>query len=111
MNDRELLELAAKAVGYRTDHKWNAERLELEPAVASIVAYSGDRLVSTAWNTLENDGHALRLAIEIGIFDGPKSFAKFYPWLSDALVVIDDYASAFKRAITCYAAEIGRAMP
>ena len=33
-SDRELLEWAAKAAGYTTNHPWNAERLTFNPPVA-----------------------------------------------------------------------------
>lgn len=116
MNDRELLELAAKAVGYRTDHKWNAERLELEPAVVAIVAYDGERLVSTAWNPLTNDCDALRLAvklhIEIGMHPAHDTVTcepKDDPASIITTEALDDYG--VRRAIVRAAAEIGRAMP
>ena len=104
MSDRELLELAAKAAGIRG--MWDPYGSQFRRYFEGQSTFFGD-----AWNPLEDDGDALRLAIHVGIFDGPRSFAKFYPWLEDALVVIDDHAEAFKRAVTCYAAENGRAMP
>lgn len=61
-NQRELLELAAKACGYDTSHRWNKERLNLDPPVASLCIDT-----RTAWNPLENDDDAFRLAIELGI--------------------------------------------
>lgn len=102
MTDRELLELAAKAAGYKYEKYVESEGLWLND---SCPDYGYDW-----WNPLDDDGDALRLAIDIGVMDGPKSFAKFYPWLDDALKVIDDHRDAFKRAITCYAAEIGKSM-
>src|SRR5690625_1134478 len=62
-SDRELLELAAKAAGYDTSHQWNADRMEMDPPVASLCIPG----VSTAWNPLEEDGDALRLAVRLGI--------------------------------------------
>lgn len=59
MNDRELLELAAKACDYDTSHRWNTERLTMNPVVNGL-AIGG---VSTNWNPLENDGDALRLSV------------------------------------------------
>ena len=61
MTDRELLELAAKAVGFNTTHQWNADRLLLNPPVIALCIPE----VSTAWNPLDNDGDALRLAVKL----------------------------------------------
>ena len=67
MTDRELLEMAAKAAGYTTAHKWNAERMHLDPPVIALVAHEDGELVSTGWDPLANDGDALRLAVRLGI--------------------------------------------
>lgn len=58
LTDRELLELAAKAAGYATSHRWNAERLTLCPPVADLCING----VSTAWNPLESDAERYRCA-------------------------------------------------
>lgn len=50
--DRELLELAAKAAGYRE---------------AGINKPYTDGLLEN-WNPLESDGDALRLAVKLGLF-------------------------------------------
>lgn len=114
MNDRELLELAAKAAGYRTEHKWNAERLELEPAVASIVVYDGDRLVSTAWNTLANDGAALRLAGKLQMVISISDIMTIVTYDLSSLQFREfhgaDQPAATRRAITQCAAHIGSKM-
>lgn len=68
--DRELLELAAKAVGLR--FAINGDDLP------GYVAVAGDdwRYGWTHWNPLTNDGDALRLALKLGMasergpFDG-----------------------------------------
>ena len=65
MTDRELLERAAHACGYDTSHRWNAERLTLDPPVDALCIDG----VSTGWNPLEDDGQALRLAIALGVLD------------------------------------------
>ena len=59
MTDRELLELAAKAVRYDTSHHLNAERMNLKPPVIGLCIPN----VSTLWNPLEDSGHALDLAV------------------------------------------------
>lgn len=63
MTDRELLERAAKACGYDTSHHWNAERMKLEPPIAALVIHG----VSTYWDPLNIDGHALRLSSLLAI--------------------------------------------
>ena len=64
-SDRELLELAAKAAGYTTNHPWNAERLTMNPPVDALVVQDANGLVHTAWNPLTDDGAALRLAVDL----------------------------------------------
>jgi hypothetical protein len=65
LSDRELLELAAKAVGYDTSHQRNGERLL--NGINALVAYKNGRLVATAWNPLEDDGNALKLAVDLSL--------------------------------------------
>jgi hypothetical protein len=107
MTDKELLELAAKAAGVeRSDFGW---------------AVPGFGIGS--WDSLENDGDALRLAVKCDI---ALSFDRAYPdgklvarvccAFGDTLygdaepADLDPYA-ATRRAITRAAAEIGKAMP
>lgn len=108
MKDRELLELAAKACGYDTSHRWNAERLAMTPPVAALCIDG----VSTGWNPLADNGDALRLAIQCELslvltMNGAKAaredgvFAEEYSKDSDA---------ATRLAIVLAAAEIGKAM-
>lgn len=58
MNDRELLELAAKAVGLKVISYSEGYGLGID----------GD---GVWWNPLGNDGQALRLAIELGLTISP----------------------------------------
>ena len=58
MNDRELLELAAKAAGMRL-HVWGTKGAE---NFADLDAHQGGR-----WNPLSDDGDALRLAVKLHI--------------------------------------------
>src|SRR5574343_1136396 len=75
MNDRELLEFAAKAAGIKKPHMIDDSGF--------IYWHLGDRdcETCTVWNPLENDGDALRLAInlclEIGINPGTKKTRGF----------------------------------
>ena len=62
MTDRELLELAAKAVGIKPDPKLYEEGIG--------VCWSGedsDGVYVQCWNPLMDDGDALRLAVKLGI--------------------------------------------
>lgn len=105
--DRELLELAAKAVGYNTGHHWNAERLRLVPAVDSLVVILPDGQYHTAWNPLTDDGDALRLAVSIPGLNLQWIIAEAW----QACDAHEDRCAYVRRAIVRAAAEIGRSMP
>lgn len=129
ITDRELLELAAKAAGYRTDHPWNTERLDIDPPLDALMLHNADGgLVHTAWNPLTDDSDALRLAVKLFItVEHPDPadlgggyvttklcerrhryrFLKEY-WFNEPFDG-DPYA-ATRRAIVRAAAEIGRTM-
>lgn len=118
--DRELLELAAKAVNFDTGHSWNALRLEMDPPVTAMVVHDASgNLVSTGWNPLENDGDALRLAVRLDLHvqcDFKEDEAKVYVyggWVGNEIEEEPgelDKFGATRRAIVRAAAEIGRAM-
>ena len=104
-NDRELLELAAKAAGY---------------ALCNLGEYfywptpRGNMSIKQ-WNPLEDDGDALRLAVklEINILPSMEECSARNPGYSawhNERATTDPYA-ATRRAIVRAAAEIGRAMP
>jgi hypothetical protein len=106
MNDRELLELAAKAAGMSITLNWSY----------------ADGLIADGelWNPLTDDGDALRLAVKLNLQVEPDSFN------GDTIVVgnlapgrplkcatephKDDPQAATRRAITRAAAEIGKGM-
>ena len=101
MEDKELLELAAKAAGAKWD-KW-----------CSLWTLDEEE-----WNPLTDDGDALRLAVklEMNLFHGYLKIVADLPSDGDmpsvqgsALKGDDPYA-ATRRAIVCAAAEIGRTM-
>ena len=95
MTDRELLELAAKAAGY-----------QLGPSGQYIVEDG----IATGWNPLEDDGDALRLALDIGIAILPGCRAQLgYP-LGPIFREGPLHPYATHRAIVCAAAEVGRKM-
>ena len=114
-SDRELLELAAKAAGYTTNHPWNAERLTFKPPVYALVVLDAKGVVHTAWNPLDDSGAALNLAVKCDLdieltedaawANGINSQNyQLYEWHKG-----DKYA-ATRRAIVRAAAEIGKAM-
>ena len=97
MTDREYLELAAKAAGYvlgkHTQKDW-------------AFTYGG-----VEWNSLIDDGDALRLAVRCAQLFG------FYRFLRAWLIAMAtengspaDPCAATRRAIVRAAAEIGRSM-
>jgi len=105
MNDRELLELAAKA----------ADILALP-----FYGHTDGKLYLSngcEWNPLTDDGEALRLAVKLGMrleldSDWNRSHAQQIPkgeW--HTCPHNDDPDAATRRAIVRAAAEIGRAMP
>ena len=67
MTDREMLELAAKAMGYTTNSPWNKERLELDPPVISLVVRKDGELVHTAWNPLRDDGPSRLIEVALDL--------------------------------------------
>lgn len=96
MNDKELLELAAKAAGIEL-YCCNSE------GVFAVVTGSP---VSVPWNPLADDGDALRLAVKLGLF----SYEIIDERLTGAIWADDPYA-ATRRAIVRAAAEIGKDTP
>lgn len=103
MNDRELLELAAKAAGIEYNTKANTPQ------------YNDMLTLDTAarfWRPLDDDGDALRLAVKLRLTVLESSVRK-----PDGGVVnvfpgeAEDRHAATRRAIVRAAAEIGRSMP
>ena len=109
VGDRELLELAAKAAGYRP---WGQD---CEGVLIFVI--DGHPV---GWNPLTDDGDALRLAVKLDMHvqcDFKEEESKVYiygGWLGNAieeeLGELDEYA-ATRRAIVRAAAEIGKSMP
>lgn len=109
MSDRELLELAAKAVGLLPP----SEGRELDYSVDGGLAFCGGGEY-VVWSPLTDDGDALRLAVRlrltlllelprIGI--GPRmDFPEV--WVEEG----EDEDSATRRAIVRAAAEIGKSL-
>ena len=118
MNDRELLELAAKAADY-----WIVG--PAEKYIAQLGHYEGGFVIrnerggNSCWNPLTDDGDALRLAIKLrlGLVHGWESFEEkplATVWIShdgkclSEEIKRDDPYAATRRAIVRAAAEIGK---
>lgn len=110
MNDKELLELAAKAA--------NIDGLIKGTADGAVWLFRDDN--GSPWNPLTDDGDALRLAVALGIkvrWHAVLNQALAWPCAGHTLEVQEngeDHAgdpfAATRRAITRAAAEIGRRM-
>ena len=96
MTDKELLEYAAKAVGYTDiayeDGWWLEVRYGLTEAVWNGEDY---------WNPLESDADAFRLAVKLTVLNG---YRISIPNVDEG----EDQYAATRRAIVETAAEIGK---
>lgn len=99
MNDKELLELAAKAAGIDGDYSKRAN---------SIVHPDG------YWNPLTDDGDALRLAAELSIglhwYKNCRVYAHHAADVEECESSREDRQANLRRVITRVAAEMGRRM-
>jgi len=99
MEDRELVEMAARACGYA-----RMKYFDDVPYVSEDI--NGDNFQS--WNPLSHDGDALRLAIKLNMRVSPGK-AEFGKDSSAACSSINQtIEEATRRAIVLAAAEIGR---
>jgi len=101
MSDRELLELAAKAAGYEYAKH------------GGYIVVDG---IPGNWNPLQDDGDALRLAVNLQI--DVKHYGYYVvAWFEGGFIGTgkipygDDTYAATRRAIVRAAAEIGRSKP
>lgn len=107
MDDRELLERAAKAAGLPVQwvpYRCVLVRLDRSEYVSGEARYP-------SWNPLADDGDALRLAVSLGLVvdcSRPSAGPPFCSHLH-AEIGIEDWNAATRRAIVRAAAEIGRA--
>jgi hypothetical protein len=128
MTDKELLELAAKAIGHKL--YWTGEEgygysfLYFGPDISTWTPFSGhDKFelgTTRTWNPLTDDGDALRLAAELGlnIYIDRWVDCETNAWKdTDMTPVVDvtekhhgDIYAATRRAIVRAAAEIGKGM-
>ena len=97
MTDKQLLELAAKAVGLKLQYN-----------------YLGGRDANQPWNPLEDDGDAIRLAVILSLNINIVASGVFVSRYEDEPVITEktdeDIYAATRRAITRAAAEIGKVM-
>lgn len=107
MNNREMLELAAKAAGVNVYSY-------IDCKLFGIGINTGE-LDVPLWNPLENDGEAFRLAVQLGMlvefskgYQSAQAFGSGYVARTDGL--FDPFAAA-RHAIVRAAAEVGKAMP
>ena len=102
MTDRELLELAAKAAGYKICSIQNGK----------LNCYGLDGKHNFHWNPLTDDGDALRLAVKLKLegfrIGSNSSWVEAHP--KSLTFYKDDPYAATRRAIVRAAAEIGKAM-
>ena len=110
-NDRELLELAAKAAGYE---------ITASGVIGTSILVYDEQKKTLVWSPLTDDGDALRLAVKLKIsvlyeFDrvivcyGDDDYEYETEFLYDKPEPTDPYA-ATRRAIVRAAAEIGKGM-
>ncbi|HHH9269138.1 hypothetical protein QK393_25780 [Pseudomonas aeruginosa] len=105
MNDREILELAAKAAGIEC----HIDHLDGTP---KLVAND----YGAVWNPLVSDAHAFQLAVKLRMCVSVEHDAQATYWAGDSLEAFNeslgnDECLAMRRAIVRAAAEIGRTMP
>ena len=121
MDDRELIELAAKAAGLSVLTRKQAER---DAFIGRENASLWIRDKSTAWNPLTSDGDAFGLMARLGLdvqfspeavevvahqharMDGKEAVA---PWAWESLLNLNDPTIATRRAIVRAAAALATA--
>ncbi|HCF6759965.1 hypothetical protein [Pseudomonas aeruginosa] len=100
MNDRTLLELAARAAG-------------IDPVLAEPINFSTG--VEYYWNPRDDDGDALRLAVKLRFDISVEREIQVSWWQGESLETVtwplgDDPYAAARYAIVRAAAEIGKSM-
>jgi len=120
MNDRELLEMAARAIGFGlcADGKYTVCWAESDyPRGAktngALWNYIGHGETAQLWNPLTDDGDALRLAVKLEM--AIRNFGHLVSVMAPHQYQVDEYTNgdtcaATRRAIVRAAAEIGRTM-
>ena len=111
-NDRELLELAAKAAGIKI--RWQSYGNYF------VICDIDDEGIEAVWNPILDDGDALRLAVKLNmgisipVMAATHARVDVITFRNSGVNVIeackDDPCAATRRAIVRAAAEIGRSM-
>lgn len=111
MTDRELLDMAAKAAGYKL--WWGITDPMIECSEPEH-----PRKTHNLWNPLEDDGDALRLAAALRLHIKPGkhkgdgcTVESNRNGIAGTTAFYDDKNEQMRRAIVLVAAEIGKAMP
>jgi len=116
MTDRELLELAAKAVGIKKDdspHNGGGLKNDGFDLTGNLVT---DWHNNERWNPLRNDGDAMRLAVKLRlrvftpVDDGERATVGEIQGSGHVYTHSEDGIAATRRAIVLAAAKIGRRM-
>lgn len=118
MEDREMLELAAKAAGMNVQRSRLNDPLHRDFLINGIGIRNPGQTVYQ-WNPLIDDGDAFRLAVNLKLcisqdcYDGKDVAAatKQDDFKCYEVVVNEDCFAATRRAVVRAAAEIGKAMP
>jgi hypothetical protein len=122
MNDKQLLELAAKAVGFGAEFgfTWTESEYPRDSGYyGALWNYRGHMDTAELWNPLTDDGDALRLAVKLGLsvrtIQTPigSAISVGYPVNEIRMDYINEHVGidsyfATRRAIVRAAAEIGR---
>ena len=117
MNDRELLEMAAKAAGFVAEwREWTTGRVA-EFKTIKYTKHEGHWVNGVPWNPLTYDGDALRLAVRLGMNLSTNLHHRFVT-VNDEQEFYDeakfggvcDPDGVMRRTIVRAAAEIGRQM-
>lgn len=114
MNNRELLELAARAAGM------NIQRSRLDDPLHRDFLMNGEGVrnpgqCSFPWNPRDDDGDALRLAVKLRLDISVEREIQVSWWQGESLETVtwplgDDPYAAARYAIVRAAAEIGKSM-
>lgn len=101
MNEREMLEMAAKAAGL-VNHRY----CKIWRCMAEY-APDENKFFGKSWNPRVDDGDALRLAVKLNLLNLLMQLTMH----GDAKLYNDDPCAAVRLAITRAAAQIGKSMP
>jgi hypothetical protein len=101
MTDRELLEAAAKAAGI--DGEYRTERLCVDGDWTNVTAIFMTDGAGWWWNSLEDDGAALRLAVRLGLLFDPDASRLYSEELADGRGPEEAARRAFTRAAAALA--------